>query len=314
MIIQSSNIEMTGMSMSVGHHEVKESLRTWVGQRRPAAAERVEPSPSVRRDRGPKTPEQEMLVRLIELLTGKKVSIRWYSADDLGPDRGASRSAGFGVEYERRESHYEAEQMRFQASGIVRAADGREIALDIDLGMSREFYSEESVGLRAGDALKDPLVLNFDGNVAELTQTRFQFDIDADGQADAIPFTGPGSGILALDRDGNGRVDDGSELFGAVGGDGFADLSAYDSDGNRWIDGNDPVFDQLRIWTKDADGRDRLAGLATLGVGAIHLGRVSTEFSVKDSGNALLGQVRESGVFLMEDGTPGVIQKIDLSV
>lgn len=314
MIIQSSQIEMTGQSMSVSQHEVKETLRAWVGDRRPAAADRVELSQPARRRQGAETPEQEILTRLIELLTGKKVSIRWFSADDLKTDSGAPQSAGFGIEYDRRESHYEAEQMRFQASGIVRTADGREIALDIDLGMSREFYSEEYVSLRAGDALKDPLVLNFGGKAAELTRTRFQFDIDADGQADSLPFVGPDSGMLALDRNGNGRVDDGGELFGAVSGDGFADLSAYDDDGNQWIDANDAVYRQLQIWTKDAAGQDRLAGLATLGVGAIHLGRVGTEFSIKDDGNALLGQVRETGLFLMEDGTPGTIQKIDLSV
>lgn len=56
-----------------------------------------------------------------------------------------------------------------------------------------------------------------------------------------------GSGFLALDRNQNGVVDDGSELFGTQSGDGFAHLALYDQDSNGWIDANDPVFDKLRI-------------------------------------------------------------------
>jgi hypothetical protein len=314
MIIESSSLAMTGMSVSVSHHEVKESMQAWVGDRRPSGAARagqVHGAHETRRAEFATKPELEMLTRLIERLSGKKLNIRWLTEDDLKPNYG--KPQGYGFAYDRQERHYEAEQMRFQANGIVRTADGKEIDFAIDLGMSRQFYSEQRISLRAGDALKDPLVMNFSGTAAQLTQTRFQFDIDVDGQADSIPFSANG-GLLALDKNGDGRVNDGSELFGAISGDGFADLAAYDSDGNQWIDANDPVFSQLRLWTKDANGQDRLVGLAELGVGAIHVNSVATPFSVKDGDNALLGQVRESGVYLMEDGTPGVIQKIDLSV
>lgn len=83
-------------------------------------------------------------------------------------------------------------------------------------------------------------------------------DLDADGMEDQISFVLPGSGFLALDLNGDGRINDGRELFGPETGDGFAELARYDEDGNQWIDENDPVFERLRIWTKDAEGRDVL--------------------------------------------------------
>jgi len=70
----------------------------------------------------------------------------------------------------------------------------------------------------------------------------------------------------------------------------------------------------LRIWSKDAEGRDQLLALGQRGVGAIYLGHISTPFSFKDSQNALLGQLQDSRIFMRENGAAGVIQQIDLSV
>ena len=72
--------------------------------------------------------------------------------------------------------------------------------------MSREFYSEQNMQVRAGDALKDPLVINFSGTAAQLGQRDFYFDIDADGSKDQIAFVGEGSGLLALDKNEDGSI------------------------------------------------------------------------------------------------------------
>lgn len=63
-----------------------------------------------------------------------------------------------------------------------------------------------------------------------MTDQKFYFDLDADGTADRISMLKSGSGFLALDKNGNGKIDDGSELFGTQSGDGFADLEEYDID------------------------------------------------------------------------------------
>lgn len=224
----------------------------------------------------------------------------------------ASVSQGYGLAYDYHESHYEYEKTEFAAGGKITTADGRTIDFSVGLSMSREFYSEQNINIRAGDALKDPLVINFSGAATQLSQRDFSFDIDADGTKDQIAFVTPGNGFLALDKNNDGRVNDGSELFGTASGNGFRDLRAYDDDGNNWIDENDAVYENLRIWSKDSAGNDQLIALGKAGVGALYIGHIETLFSVKDNENALLGQVRATGLALMESGRPVTMQLVDL--
>ena len=65
-------------------------------------------------------------------------------------------------------------------------------------------------------------MLNFGGSAAELTTTRFAFDIDSDGRQDQIAFVGANSGFLALDRNSDGVIGDGRELFGPTTGQGLS--------------------------------------------------------------------------------------------
>ncbi len=272
--------------------------------------------------------KQLLIKLLVEQLTGKKIKLVSPSevedaqaaaeTSDV-PDPNQTQSTGddrqgWGLVYDYYESHYESESTSFSAQGVVHTADGREIDISVELNMSREFYSEQSLSLRAGDALKDPLVINFSGTAAQLTERSFSFDIDADGTSDQIAFVGPGSGFLALDRNGDGVINDGSELFGPQSGNGFADLSKYDADGNNWIDENDSIYDRLRIWSKDESGNDQLVALGQRGVGAIYLGHIDTPFLLKDAANDTMGAVRDSGLYLEEDGGVGTIQQLDLVV
>ncbi len=279
-------------------------------------------------------PKLQLLSRMIELMTGRKprlfnASVLREKADPASDNAlrelrdprsangagGAAQRVGWGLEYDRTELRYEAQSTRFAAQGVVRTADGQTIAFAVSLEMKREYYEASSVSIRAGDAvLKDPLVINFNGTAAQLSGMRFDFDLDADGQTENIAFVGAGSGLLALDRNGNGRIDDGRELFGALSGDGFADLAAYDDDGNGWIDENDAVFHQLLVWQKDLLGQDRLSTLAEAGVGALYLGRVDTPFSLRDGDNRALGEVRSTGLYLKEAGGAGTLQQIDIVV
>lgn len=226
----------------------------------------------------------------------------------------APQRQGWGLVYNREETHLEEELTTFAAAGIIRTADGREIDFTVDLSMSRSFASHKQTEVRAGDALIDPLVLNFDGTAAQLTQTRFHFDLDVDGSQEEIAFVQPGSGLLALDRNNNGAVDDGSELFGPLSGDGFDELVSHDQDGNGWIDEGDAIFQRLRLWVRSEDGQDQLLALGEKGIGAIYLDRVNSEFSLKDSRNSLLGQIRQTGIYLRESGAAGVMQQLDLAV
>jgi hypothetical protein len=262
----------------------------------------------------------DILKAMIEKLTGKKIDIV-EPEDIMVPDTSASEAEkptdggdGFGMIYDFRESHYEYEAMTFSAAGTISTSDGREIRFSVDLNMTHEFYTEQHVQLRAGEALKDPLTLNFAGSAAELTQTKFSFDIDADGRSEQISFVKPGSGFLALDRNSDGKINDGTELFGALTGDGFSELADFDTDHNNFIDENDSIYDRLRIWQKTDEGTDRLIALGQMGIGAIFLGSAVSSFDIKDHENSLLGRVQSTGIFLREDGSAGTLQQIDLVV
>ncbi|MBB1486022.1 hypothetical protein [Oceanospirillum sediminis] len=208
----------------------------------------------------------------------------------------------------------EEEHTRFSAHGKVLTSDGREIDIELDVGMSRLFESTElAESIRV---MKDPLVVNFDGPAVALDNQRtFMFDIDMDGEEDQLAQLQSGSGFLALDKNGDGVINDGSELFGAASGNGFADLAEYDEDGDGFIDEDDSVFNKLRIWVPGDDGESELFALLDKDVGAIHLNHVSTEFALnRVADNENMGYVRSSGVFLKESGGVGSVQQIDLAV
>jgi len=272
-----------------------------------------------------------LIQNLIEALTGKKLKFNlpvvgdsqetediWMKMNKLLSKNAVGNTGqpllGWGMEYHSYKAHSEQESTSFKAVGLVKTADGKEINFSATVSMSRQFLSEQRVDIKAGDALLDPLVINFDGGATQLTTNKFHFDIDSNGTQEDISFVESNSGFLALDLNHDGTVNNGTELFGPNSGNGFADLAKYDSDGNQWIDENDPVYENLRIWTKDADGKDQLFALGQKGIGAIYLGNAKTEFSIKNDTNQLQGQIRQTGIFLKEDGKVGTVQQVDLAI
>ncbi len=216
----------------------------------------------------------------------------------------------------------EQEDTSFSTVGTVRTKDGREINFNVNVNMSRrceEYYREE---LNVAQfALYDPLVINLNTDVTELSDQTFYFDLDADGEEEEISML-KGSGYLALDKNGDGVINDGSELFGTKNGDGFADLARYDEDGNGWIDENDSIWSKLKIWCKDENGNDVLYKLSDKGVGAICLKNVSTDFTMQGdrkaqdgtmNANATNAVIRKTGIFLYENGNVGTVQHVDMA-
>lgn len=255
---------------------------------------------------------------LFRILFGRGSNPRDSFIDTLikQPVTGLSSSMGSYSEYSYQS---EEEETSFSTTGTVKTADGREIEFNLSMTMSRSFEESYAGAATFGPSLEqarlcDPLVINLDSNCANVSDQTFYFDLDADGVLDEISGLSAGSGFLALDKNGDGKINDGSELFGAKSGDGFADLAAYDEDGNGWIDENDPIFDKLRVWTKDSSGKDVLCAIGKAGIGAIYLGNAQTDFalnSAKDnSTNAL---VRKTGIFLYENGGVGTVQHLDMA-
>jgi len=126
------------------------------------------------------------------------------------------------------------------------------------------------------------LVLDLDGDGVQLTSVSegTSFDLLASGSRVRTAWISGGDALLAMDRNGNGRIDDGSELFGnaTAGGsfpDGFAALAALDENGDGRIDASDSAFDSLLLWRDlNHDGRstpDELSTLADFGIVEIDL-------------------------------------------
>ena len=212
--------------------------------------------------------------------------------------------------------HTEMEYTAFQSQGCVKTQDGREITFGVEVEMSRAFCEKyDSIFMQDVPQMCDPLVFNLEGDIGKISDQKFLFDLNTDGTKEEISFTEQGSGFLALDKNKDGEINDGSELFGTKSGDGFKDLAEYDEDGNGWIDENDSIFDDLSIWTLNEEGEKVQISLLKADVGAIYLGKASTEFSLKNEmSHETNGVIRSTGVYLKESGGTGTVQHIDLAL
>lgn len=136
-----------------------------------------------------------------------------------------------------------------------------------------------------------PIIVDVLGDGFNLTNRAdgVRFDLNNDGYRELLPWTAAGvdDAWLALDRDGDGLISNGGELFGnstnqppTAEPDGFIALAVFDSvaeggNGDGWIDSRDAVFARLRLWQdRNHDGvsqADELKGLAASGVAGISL-------------------------------------------
>jgi hypothetical protein len=210
--------------------------------------------------------------------------------------------------------HEQEQAAAVSFAGSLETASGQSINFNMHLSLQQsqryEFNRNISIERRA---LTDPLVLNFGTESVSLTSTIFEFDIDSDGDNESLRQLGTGSGFLALDKNSDGVINDGRELFGSITGNGFSELAAFDQDSNGWIDENDAVFQQLSVMTTNRQGQQELRSLAEVGVGAIYLGSGESPIDLMDSNGMVLGAVKRTGMFLMENGQVKSIQELDLA-
>lgn len=113
---------------------------------------------------------------------------------------------------------------------------------------------------------KDPLVIDLGGEGPTTTgaEGARAFDLAADGRTAPTSFARGATAFLALDRDGDGRITHGGELFGDQHGavDGYAELAKFDTNADGRIDAEDPVFGRLELLF--GDGRRQTLGEASI--------------------------------------------------
>ncbi len=275
----------------------------------------------------------QLVKAIIEMMTGREIKVldpsdmtrcdNGASAQSAPDARGQALRAnqrtpqGWGMDYYFNETHYSKEGASFNASGSVKTADGKIVNFAVSLEMSRETFGQRVVSLKAGDALIDPLVIDLSGTGVSFSNVKFEFDLAANGEKKVINAPAAGSGFLAYDRNGNGLIDDGSELFGPATGNGFHELAGLDNDRNGWIDENDEAFSSMKIWQKNSDGADLIQTLREKDVGALYCGSAPTLFDATAAGDpagAVAGRLKETGMWLTESGGAGIVQEFDMVV
>ncbi|EKF57692.1 hemolysin-type calcium-binding protein, partial [Agrobacterium albertimagni AOL15] len=163
-------------------------------------------------------------------------------------------------------------------------------------------------------AAADPIILDLDKNGFDLSSigAGVMFDINADGHKDQMGWTSK-DGILALDLDGNGLIDNGSEIFtpdfnGGQFASGVAALASLDTNGDGKIDASDDAFSKLKIWV-DANNNGisdegELSSLFDNGVTSISL-------TTDNTGGQEDGQtVFSTGTFTFADGSTGDFMEV----
>ncbi|TPK46588.1 MULTISPECIES: DUF5801 repeats-in-toxin domain-containing protein, partial [unclassified Mesorhizobium] len=180
----------------------------------------------------------------------------------------------------------------------------------------------QMAGLQASDfvaynSVTDPIILdlNHDGFAFSDLSHGVQFDINGDGAKDQVAWNTSHDGMLAVDLNHDGKIDDGTELFtpsfgGGKFASGAAALASLDGNHDGVIDHNDAAFDSLLIWkdanTNGASDAGELSHLADNGI-------VSISTAASPAVGEIDGQtVTGNGTFQMADGTTGNYVEVEL--
>ncbi|CAD5377721.1 conserved hypothetical protein [Pseudomonas sp. OF001] len=161
---------------------------------------------------------------------------------------------------------------------------------------------------------RDPIILDLDGNGFETVSlaSNIYFDHDGDGVLTKTGWVGPNDTLLVWDRNANGSIESGAELFGdftplpngTLAPNGFTALAALDANGDGILDASDPAFTSLKLWrdvSQDGQtGMGEMISLADAGIVSLHLAN-----TLKNQGFANGNQLTREGSFTRADGSTG---------
>ncbi len=268
---------MAELSLATSMHEVKARMEEILVAARPP---RPPVPPPQERPTPPPLPEFGGLVEdRVELSPG----LEDYVTDPLAMDALLFKTVFEGKDWQTAKREVEAERAALREGGQPRnapppAQGGSETFLSMEVTTLQASHVELEVQTAEGHVRmeatrvevqqvrltasagtqarkKDPLLFDLTGEGPATTgaQGARAFDLEGNGDVSPTSFATGGSAFLALDRNGNGRIDSGLELFGDQYGarDGYEELAKFDADQNGVIDAQDPVYGRLQLLTGD---------------------------------------------------------------
>lgn len=249
---------------------------------------------------------------LLQSLFGRKVSERTLNIFREKTDDTTNLVTQPETELVYYSSHYyETEHSLFNARGQLTLSDGSSANINLSLHYQRDYESHKEQLTREREVY-DPLVINLSSKPMSLLQDTFTFDLDMDKQEDQLAKLSANAAFIAIDKNHNGTIDNGSELFGAQSGNGFAELALFDQDKNGYINKHDSIFSDLILWRPGDQGEFNY--LSQSQVDTLSLTTADTEFRFTDDNNQTLGQMRKSAIYANNDGSAGALHQIDLAI
>jgi len=238
----------------------------------------------------------------------------FYAKDGNVTTIGITRSSGGTVEYDRLTS-IERINIDGQDIDLSTAPDGTVKAKGFDDAFVTSALKNIPAFSIPGNAFDSapysPLILDLDGDgveVSNVTASITMFDMNLDGFAERTAWVRPDDALLALDRNGNGIIDDSSELFGSNTTNGFVTLAALDSNQDGSITSADARFSELSLWRDaNSDGKTdagEITSLSNSDIASIAL--AATTINEVNAGNP----VTHRSIFTKADGTTGRIDDV----
>jgi Ca2+-binding RTX toxin-like protein len=156
-----------------------------------------------------------------------------------------------------------------------------------------------------------PLILDLDSDGIETLgiNSGVHFDHDGNGFSETTGWVGRDDGLLVWDRNGNSRIDDGSELFGNYSllangeraANGFAALADLDSNHDGNIDASDAAFNNLHVW-RDGNSDAKVDVGELLSLTEANIGSLNIAFTSQNQVDAQGNQVLQVGQYTGADG------------
>lgn len=189
------------------------------------------------------------------------------------------------------------------AEAFVARVERRQVEVRVNVARTGGQLDVQQVDLKQAD----PLVLDLEGDGLDLGEAgeAATFDVNADGTLDKTGWVRGDDALLVYDRNGNGLLDDGSELFGDQNGasNGFAELSKHDDNRDGRIDSKDSIFKALQLY-RDLNGNGRVDAGELKNLSQSEIVSLDLRFlreTAKLNGNSLLLR----GSFERADGSTG---------